>query len=268
MTVMLALVAWPAVAAAPCNCVPTTHQVRIPGIVVEAPVVNSGTGWSLSGGTGSAEASANAGVSANVSVSTQVSVSGNLGQASSAAANLIASGGGGSTWNVESGQVSSVPILDVDVTSPAQRVCASYSAPMHAMRIAANCIDDKGVPHPASQTSPDRSIPERFEGEVYRCIAGARLQYTVSELTGGAGRTLTCEKGEALYLSNSGQLTCKPQIPARDCNERSLLRRFGPGEKQAHLAATPVCRAWRESDPGMPTAGEMTFDGGVGGIAR
>ena len=268
MTVMLALVAGPAVAAAPCNCVPTTHQVRIPGIVVEAPVVNSGTGWSFSGSTGFAEASANAGASASLSVSTQVSVSGSLGQTSSAAANLIASGGGGGMWSVESGQSSSVPILDVDVTSSAQRVCASFSAAMHAMRIAANCIDDKGVPHPASQTSPDRYLPERFEGEIYRCIAGARLQYTVAELTGGAGRTLTCDKGEALYLSPTGQLSCKTQIPARDCNERSLLRRFGPGEKQAHLAATPVCRAWRDSDSGLPTAGETSFDGGVGGIAR
>jgi hypothetical protein len=111
-------------------------------------------------------------------------------------------------------------------------------------------------------------LSDRFEGEVYRCIAGARLQYTVSDLRGGAGRTLTCDKGQALNRNAAGQLLCKAQIPARDCNERSLLRRFGPGLKQVKLAMTPMCIAWKDGDSSAPEAASISFDGGVGGVVR
>ncbi len=256
------------VLASPCNCVPTTHQVRVPGIVIDAPVINSSGSGSGGYGSSGASSSASAGASVSLGISTQVSVTGSLGQTSNAAANLIAYGGGGGGWFSESGPISTISMLQTEMTPLSQRVCAQFSAALQDMRIEASCIDDKETPHPASQTNPDRALSETFEGEIYRCIAGARLQYTVSDVRGGPGRTLTCDKGQALNRNAVGQLLCKAQIPARDCNERSLLRRFGPGLKQVKLAMSPMCIAWKEGDPAAPEANAISFDGGVGGVVR
>ena len=260
------LAAWPTLAAAPCNCVPTTHQVRVPGIVIEAPLVQSGAGWSSAGSNSWADASAQAG--ASVGISSQIGVSVSLGQTSTISGNVAAYGGGGGGWYSETGAVSTIPMFQTELTPMAQKVCAQFSAALQNMRIEASCIDDKQTPHPASQTNPDHTLADGFEGEIFRCIAGARLQYTVTELHGGAGRTLTCDKGQALNRDAAGRLLCKAQIAARDCNERSLLRRFGPGLKQARLAITPVCVAWKEGDAGAPDAGPISLDGGVGVVVR
>jgi len=138
--------------------------------------------------------------------------------------------------------------------------------------IQAFCFDDKDVPHPASQVSADREIAGDYEGEVYRCIAGAHMQITIApwreNISFEGGQTLTCAKGEALYHSpgpNGGRLACRVQIPARDCNERSLLRRFGAGIKVLTIEITEKYTAYREhSSQGTTTS--MSFDGGVGGV--
>ena len=124
-------------------------------------------------------------------------------------------------------------------------------------------MDDKGAPHPASQTHPDKDIAEGFTGEVYRCIAGTRMQYTLSDPRGGAGRTFTCDKGEALVMDAQGQLACHAQMPARDCNERSLLRRYGPGAKLAKLSMPGQCVAWKNEVASSPTpaSGEIVLNG-------
>ena len=101
-------------------------------------------------------------------------------------------------------------------------------------------------PRPTFATA---TIADAYEGEVYRCIAGARMQYTIADYVGQAnfnhGQTFTCQKGEALYHSSAGGLQCRPQKPARDCNERSLLRRFGAGIKILKVSQSNVCAAWR-----------------------
>jgi hypothetical protein len=196
-----------------------------------------------------------------------VSVTGSFSNSSSSG--LTYYGGGGGYYSNDSGPSTSLGGLNVEM-APLQtrKVCATLSAAFAMVRLEASCLDDKGAPHPASQTTPDKTMSERFEGEVYRCIAGTRLQYTVTAQSGGAGRTLTCDKSQALFLSATGQLTCKAQAPARDCNERSLLRRYGPGVKMARVASTGVCTAWREDpiDPTAPmTATAPVGDGGVGG---
>ena len=74
---------------------------------------------------------------------------------------------------------------------------------------------------------------------------------------------------------HSGKLTCAPQSPQRDCNERSLLRRHGPGIKfvEASMKAktciprtrtvmTTVERQGERVRESKPQA--MIFDGGVG----
>ncbi len=71
------------------------------------------------------------------------------------------------------------------------------------MAIQAVCLDDKAVPHPASQVQPTKEIDQSYEGELYRCIAGARMQYVLAEYNGqvnfGGGQTVVCEKNQALY---------------------------------------------------------------------
>ncbi len=140
--------------------------------------------------------------------------------------------------------------------------------------IQAFCFDDKDVPHPASQVQPDRDIAEGYEGEVYRCIAGTHMQVTIApwreQISFAGGQTLACLKGEALWHAagqGGGRLVCRPQIPARDCNERSLLRRFGAGIKILTLVMTEKYQAYREHSSSAVTTA-MTFDGGVGGIVN
>jgi len=148
--------------------------------------------------------------------------------------------------------------------------------------IQAVCIDDRFVAHPASQTRPDREIDDAFEGELYRCMAGTRMQYTVSEYLGkidfSKGETKACAKGEALYktaggsrglsggpASAGGVLECRKQKPARDCNERSLLRRFGAGVKILTMTIVETYTAYRE-EASESVVTSMSLDGGVGGV--
>ena len=65
----------------------------------------------------------------------------------------------------------------------------------------------------------------------------------------------------------AGQLSCRPQTPARDCNERSLLRRFGAGVKVLSMTLIETYTAWREETTTESSTATMTMslDGGVGG---
>ena len=56
-------------------------------------------------------------------------------------------------------------------------------------------------------------------------------------------------------------MNCRPQIARRPCNERSLLRRFGPGDKLVRVRETEVAGR-RASETTFN--GAMTMDGGVG----
>lgn len=111
------------------------------------------------------------------------------------------------------------------------------------------CITRSGAEHPASQTFAGRSVRDEYSGELYRCIAGARLRYTMD------GASQDCAAGEALWYEN-GALSCRRQIARRDCNERSLLRRFGAGDKLVRIRET------RTAEPAADM--QMTMDGGVG----
>jgi hypothetical protein len=142
--------------------------------------------------------------------------------------------------------------------------------------IQAFCFDDREVPHPASQVFPERDVDEAYDGELYRCMAGTHMQWTVVEwkenVSFEGGKTQTCAKGEALYHvrgqgeGHGARLECRPQKPARDCNERSLLRRFGAGIKILTMMYSETYTAYREESVAATGMG-MSLDGGVGGIA-
>jgi hypothetical protein len=244
-----------------CGCVSTSHQVKVPGISVSPPAVTVDlpTLNVVSGGSSSssASASATATASSNIGVSVTIGASGSSGvsnaQAQANAAYGGGSGGGGGSWSDSGSVTTTIETVRVETPAPppieTRRVCAAFQTAMKVVAIQASCLDDKSIPHPASQLSPEREIAEGYDGEVYRCIAGARMQYTIADYAGQAnfdhGQTLTCQKGEALYHTAAGVLQCRPQKPARDCNERSLLRRFGAGIKIIKVSQAPVCSAWR-----------------------
>ncbi len=115
------------------------------------------------------------------------------------------------------------------------------------------CLDATNNPHPASQTFAGRDVRETYSGEIFRCMSGTHMRVTIE------GRTFDCTAGQALWFENS-QVTCKTQIARRPCNERSLLRRFGPGDKMVHLRDAESRQVRRETTYN----GAMTMDGGVG----
>jgi hypothetical protein len=237
------------------------HTIKVPNInvVVAAPVIAI------------AKSSATA-----ISSSGAVAGSGAFGLSSG---QTFIGGGGG--WFVDSGQPSLLQGLNVEAAAEAvaevRRV--PYTETRRRTRkvvIRAVCIDDRMVPHPASQVRPDREIDESFEGELYRCLAGSRLQVTIAEWSGkisfDGGESMECKKGDALYHSPGGEIVCRRQRPARECNERSLLRRYGAGIKILTMTKVETFTAYREETVSVARASasagasSIMLDGGVGGV--
>lgn len=226
----------------PCNC---GHTINIPGVNINV--------------------GANVVVNAN---SQAFAIAG--GSAGSSAIVFGGGGGGGGGITTSSGL-----IQGLNVEGDARLIRTPYSASRTKIKlvvIQAFCIDDREVPHPASQVTPDRDVEEGYEGELFRCIAGTHMQLTMADYDGKIsfdhGQTINCAKGEAFYHSAGGAAACRPQKPARDCNERSLLRRYGAGVKVLKIITTETYTAYREETIQTSTATSlnMTIDGGVGGI--
>lgn len=118
-----------------------------------------------------------------------------------------------------------------------EEYCADQITQVSAIRpVQAVCIDDKGSPHPASRPDSSKRVSGSYSGEIFRCMSGTKMQVTLGRLDGtnasfDRAETFSCRKGEALVHRPGGELVCAPQIPQRNCNERSLLRRNGPGIK-------------------------------------
>jgi hypothetical protein len=225
----------------------------VPGVNITPPQVNIGLP-SIGVGIGSASGVANASAGASSDVSVSVSTSGSSSAQTEAGLFGSFGGGGSGSWSPEAGvttEISDVKVETIQVPPPPvfQQICAAWKAAVRQVAVQATCLDDKAVPHPASQVFPDRAVVPGYEGEVFRCIAGARMQYTIADFSGQAdfnhGQTIVCQKGEALYHSAAGALQCRAQAPARDCNERSLLRRFGAGIKVLAVNGQQVCTAYR-----------------------
>jgi hypothetical protein len=233
-------------------------------------------------------------VNANASATSNASSGSNAGAGAGAAAGTTVYYGGGSHGGYYSGPVSTGYIQGLNVEGGEARRRASYEATRTKFKrvvIRAVCLDDRDVPHPASQVTPDRDVDSGYDGELYRCIAGSRMQYVVGAYEGISesnfgGETYVCGKNEALYYGGGGggsgggsglaggpdgrggALVCRPQKPARDCNERSLLRRYGAGVKVLTILTTEKYTAYREetvreqSSQGL----SLSLDGGVGGV--
>ncbi len=167
-------------------------------------------------------------------------------------------GGGTSSYCCEGGPAAS-SVSDFAVTG----VAARERVVMSPIAIQAFCLDDRGTPHPASQRFGERAVPEGYDGEIFRCIAGTSMQATVGGWDGGAadfdnGTIVRCAKGEALRHGPDGAISCATQEPQRNCFERSLLRKYGPGIKTTRAPRTVL------EPVETVSAGPITFDGGVG----
>jgi len=138
--------------------------------------------------------------------------------------------------------------------------------------VRAICVDDRGAPHPASRVDPGERVGPDYEGEIYRCMAGTAMQVTLGWREDGADRyegatTIACEKGEALRHAPGGRLYCAAQEERRACNERSLLRLYGPGVKLIYVRYE---ESFMESYERRTVSSELSsmtlmLDGGVGG---
>lgn len=243
------------------------HHVNIPGVNVNI------------GATVIVNASANASASGSASSGS----SAGAGSLSSSAAGVTNYYGGGGHGGYYSGPMATGYIQGLNVEGAEARRRQAYEATRTRTRrviVRAVCLDDRDVPHPASQVTPDRDIDDFYDGELYRCIAGSRMQYVIADYAGqidistsGGGQTYICQKNEALYHvpgagAGQGALTCRPQRPARDCNERSLLRRFGAGVKILTIVTTEKYTAYREEtvQERQALGASFSLDGGVGGV--
>lgn len=248
----------------------------------------AGTGTGV-GGAASVQTSQGIGIAvqvvnnsaANASGAVFASASGTTTANSATVANLLASGGG-SSFYVDQGPSSTIGVLNVEQPAApvglGAPVCLEYAPVLQVVAVQATCLDDKDVPHPASQVMPGRNVAPGYSGEVFRCIAGARMQYVLGSFAGEAsfahGQTTVCNKGDALWRDGGGRMQCRPQTPARDCNERSLLRRYGAGIKLVQVSGGGQCVrlgggrsvAAAQGGPGPVTG--LLIDGGVGGVAH
>jgi hypothetical protein len=203
-------------------------------------------------------------------------------KAQAAAGAQAQAGGGGGSWSSEEGGQSLIGVLNVDMgeQTHAEIRKVAYQATRHVIKrviIQAQCIDDRMIPHPASQTHSERDVDDAYEGEIYRCIAGTHLQAIFADYKGeirfDGAETLDCRKNEALYHSAGGAVACHEQKHERDCNERSLLRRYGAGVKVLTLVKDETYTAYREetvtsTETQKTQSSSLMLDGGVGGVVR
>jgi len=162
-----------------------------------------------------------------------------------------------------------------------QQTCVDQTTQVSALRpVQAVCLDAKGTPHPASRPSAEQRVDVSFNGEIFRCMSGTTMQVILGDVNAGQSsfnnaEGFSCKKGEALVHRRGGQLTCAPQAPQRNCNERSLLRRNGPGIKlvqttRAQTSCVPTTTTvmetrTRQVERKRPVAAApIVFDGGVG----
>ena len=263
----------------PACCVAPTHQVRVPGITVTPPTIYIAPG-KITAGVGleqsvsvSVEASSSAeAYASSLGSASSFSYANGLATANAQAQNLLAAGGGGffSENASPGGNIPSLIVASPDTVE--RKVCVERRAVAMATAIQAVCLDDKAVPHPASQVMPGRDVADGYAGELFRCLAGSHMQFVTTEWKGEAhfdhGQTVVCQKGDALWRGMDGRLQCRPQAPARDCNERSLLRRYGAGIKVVKALAAEQCVRWStETVQAEATSAGQSFalDGGVGG---
>lgn len=210
-------------------------------------------------------------VNVNVNVNANASATARAFAGARSGATVIVGGGGGAYFNVDQPYPTTIQGLSVEGKTM-EMIRVPYTASRRMEKrvvIQAYCIDDRAVPHPASQVRPGKDVGMDYEGELYRCIAGTKLQWTIGDEMGGPGETINCNKREALWYGRGGMLECRPEKQERDCNERSLLRRYGAGVKVLTMIREETYTEYREemveAVGAVASGAVIMLDGGVGG---
>jgi len=218
----------------------------------------------------------NLNVNVNVNANANASAAARAGLNARAGGSTYVGGGGSAYVTVDQPYPTTISGLNVEGARVRQTIRVPYESRRRFEKrviIQAVCIDDRSVPHPASQVRPGRDVDGDYDGELYRCLAGTWLQVTIAEYLGdisfNGGDTMSCRKGEALWHGRGGSVECRPAKPERDCNERSLLRRYGAGVKILTMIREETYTEYREEvveQAGVVLSGaSITLDGGVGG---
>jgi hypothetical protein len=230
--------------------------IRVPTITPSTPSVSVGVG-----GHGGVNVVTNNVVVSHVSPSISVTsgVSGGGGDI------LVLRGGGG----VEVGGAASIgQIGPIGAEAESVQMVKRSRTTEETRAIRAVCYDDTNNPHPASQTFAGATVPDGYTGEIYRCMAGTRMEYMMGSVVNGkpvfdGAVSYSCKKGEAL-VRDGANLSCRVQEQKRQCNERSLLRRFGVGDKVLVVRSTEHFEERQVSRQSQQLGAGMSLDGGVG----
>jgi len=243
------------------------HTVNVPNIHVNGPNINVGV---------NVHSSVNVTANVNATVNASANANAMAGARSNAGATVYVGGGGYANY---SSAPAATAITGLNVVGVEEEEYEYYeeerSRIVEEWRvIRAICVDDSGSPHPASQVDGEERIDGTYDGEVYRCMAGTAMQVMIGWRVDGENvwedaATIACRKGEALRHTPGGMLSCVTQEPRRNCNERSLLRRYGPGEKLIFLRReeryTEEMRREARYERRETTRMTLMLDGGVGG---
>jgi hypothetical protein len=140
--------------------------------------------------------------------------------------------------------------------------------------IHAVCVAADGREFPASHMVPETFIDSSYEGEIARCIPGARIKLVIGDVvqsdqgmagTYEHGAVLICGEHEAVRHYKDGMLKCERAVPVKDCTERTNLRKYGTGDMffsfRGQVCATPARAAMAQP---VEVTG-LSLEGGVGG---
>ena len=238
------------------------HRVRPPNITIHGPRINIGV-----------NVNTNVEVNTNVNVNSNANAGANAGAGASGGATAIAIAGGGGGAMGAPPPATAITGLTLAGVIETEMRAEERTRILEGWRvIRAVCIDDRGTPHPASRPDPDERVAPEYDGEIFRCVAGTAMQVTIGWRVDGAdiwddAFTLACARGEALRHATGGRVYCATQEPRRNCNERSLLRQYGPGLRVVYLRREETYTEMVEHRREVATATNMTLmlDGGVGG---
>lgn len=244
------------------------HTVNVPNINIHGGNINVGV-----------NVSSRVNVITNVTTNVNASANANASAGAGAGAGAMTFIGGGSytpmTTAPAATAITGLNVVGIEEEAEYEYYEEERTRWVEEWRVVrAVCVDDGGTPHPASRVDADERVGATYSGEIYRCMAGTAMQVTIGwaiegEYDWNDAPTIACRKGEALRHEPGGRLYCEAQEQRRNCNERSLLRRHGPGVKLIYMRReeryTERVRREVERERRERVSMTLMLDGGVGG---
>ncbi|MEE2527251.1 hypothetical protein V0U79_12865 [Hyphobacterium sp. HN65] len=247
------------------------HRVRTPDIRIYGPRIDVGVNVNTNVNvTTNVNAGANANANANAGANSGAGAG--AGSRAGSGTTIISLGGGGGSFGAPP-PATAINGLNVAGLVEIEMVEEERTRILEEWRvIRAVCMDDRGTPHPASRPDPGERVEEGFSGELFRCMSGTFMQVTIGWRIDGEdvfddAFSMVCSQGEALRHGEGGRVFCATQEARRNCNERSLLRLYGPGVKLVYVRREERYTEMVEQRREIVNTSNMTLmlDGGVGG---